>query len=130
MKTINNNTIQKSDYDKIKDFIENLDKFKSKNGEKSNNNEKSKINDDINNSRDLYNKDKWHDKFTIDSKKMVTEPEIPKLKLPTQYEVVITLSQTDDGKTNIEKLSSHLVTLLETIFFFLLLSNSNVKNLD
>ena len=74
-----------------------------------NNNEKSKINDDINNSRDSYNEEYWYDAFTIDSKKMVTEPEIPKLKLPTQYEVVITLSQTDDGKTNIEKLSIPLL---------------------
>ena len=75
-----------------------------------NNNEKSKINDDINNRRDSYNDEYWYNDFTIGSKKMVTEPaEIPKLKLPTKYEVVITLSQTDDGKTNIEKLSIPLL---------------------
>lgn len=75
-----------------------------------NNNEKSEINDAITNERDNYNEKYWYDNYTIGSEKMVTHPaEIPKLKLPTQYEVEITLSQTDDGKTNIEKLSIPLL---------------------
>lgn len=41
--TIDNNTIKKSDLEKIKEFIESLDKFKSNNLKKSNNPEKIKI---------------------------------------------------------------------------------------
>jgi len=71
--------------------------------------EKSKINDDIIKECDTYNSHNYYGDFTTDSEKMLTNPEIPKLKLPTQYEVDIKLSQTDDGKTNIEKLSIPLL---------------------
>ena len=74
-----------------------------------NNKEKSKINDDINIERDEYNEKYFYGNYAIGSKGMLAQPKIPKLELPTQYEVVIKLSQTDDGKTNIEELSIPLL---------------------
>ena len=75
-----------------------------------NNNEKSKINDDINNMRETYNRNYWDGSSIIGSSKISTYPDkMPKLKLPTQYVVDIKLSQTDDGKTNIQELSIPLL---------------------
>lgn len=91
-----------------------LDNIKFKSGVVLDNNinikEKSKCNDDINELRETYNTENWYGSTTKGSAKIVTYPaEMPKLKPPTQYEVVITLSQTDDGKTNIENLSIPLL---------------------
>ncbi len=69
---------------------------------------KSEMNDAIIKECDDYNAKNWVHEYEPGSKKG-TEDTIPKLKLPTQYVVDIKLSQTDDGKTNIENLSIPLL---------------------
>jgi hypothetical protein len=69
---------------------------------------KSEMNDAIIKECDVYNADNWVHEYEPGSK-MGTESVIPKLKLPTEYVVDITLSPTNDGKTNIEKLSIPLL---------------------